>query len=83
MQHRSVPCSKVGCEPPRASAQVMFSGLFIHHGSFLQTVFPKPTCKTAMWDYVISLHRAKIYHIYHFPYPLDQLSCQGEKIRLF
>lgn len=73
----------MGCEPARAIAQVMFSELFIHHGSFLQTVFPKHTCMTAMWDYVISLHRAKINHLYHFPCPLDQLSCQGEEIRLF
>lgn len=63
--------SKVGCEPPRAIAQLVFSGLFIHHGSFLQNVFPKHTCKTAMWDYAISLDGAKICRIYHFPYLLD------------
>lgn len=74
---------KMGCEPPVAIAQLVFSGLFIHHDSLLQNVFPKHTCKTATWDYAISLGGAKICHIYHFPYPLDQSSCLGEETRLF
>lgn len=80
MQHQIEPC--VGKPPKRAVDHPrLFSGLVIYRGSFLQTISPRHSVKIAVGVMAEAFTEPQ-YITSTTSHPLDQLSCQGEEIRL-